>query len=67
MQCVIRQNGTVDSLQLVRGIDERLNANAMNAFKEWIRAGRAKANRSTSKPSCTFHSTPRPASRWRSK
>jgi TonB family protein len=32
---VIRQNGTVDSLQLVRGIDERLNANAMNAFKEW--------------------------------
>jgi len=32
---VIRQNGTVDSIQLVRGIDERLNANAMNAFKEW--------------------------------
>src|SRR5258707_6677320 len=32
---VIRQNGTVDSIQLVRGIDERLNANAMDAFKEW--------------------------------
>src|ERR1700739_1499089 len=32
---VIRQNGTVDSIQLVRGIDERLNANAINAFKEW--------------------------------
>ncbi|HXA82182.1 MAG TPA: energy transducer TonB [Methylomirabilota bacterium] len=32
---VIRQNGTVDSIQLVRGIDERLNANAMSAFKEW--------------------------------
>jgi TonB family protein len=32
---VIRQNGTVDSIQLVRGIDERLNANAMSAFSEW--------------------------------
>jgi len=32
---VIRQNGTVDSIQLVRGVDERLNANAMSAFKEW--------------------------------
>jgi TonB family protein len=32
---VIRQNGTVDSIQLVRGIDDRLNANAMDAFKEW--------------------------------
>ena len=32
---VIRQNGTVDSVQLVRGIDERLDANAMNAFSEW--------------------------------
>src|SRR5260221_143127 len=32
---VIRQNGTVDSIQLVRGVDDRLNANAMAAFKEW--------------------------------
>ncbi|HEV2102847.1 MAG TPA: TonB family protein [Candidatus Acidoferrum sp.] len=32
---VIRQNGTVDSIQLVRGVDDRLNANAMDAFKEW--------------------------------
>jgi len=32
---VIRQNGTVDSIQMVRGIDERLNANATDAFKEW--------------------------------
>jgi TonB family protein len=32
---VIRQNGSVDSIQLVRGIDERLDANAMTAFSEW--------------------------------
>jgi TonB family protein len=32
---VIRQNGSVDSIQLVRGVDDRLNANAMDAFKEW--------------------------------
>ncbi len=32
---VIRQNGTVDSIQLIRGIDGRLDANAMNAFSEW--------------------------------
>jgi TonB family protein len=32
---VIRQNGTVDSIQLVRGVDDRLNANAIDAFKEW--------------------------------
>jgi TonB family protein len=32
---VIRQNGTVDSIQLVRGVDDRLNANAVDAFKEW--------------------------------
>ena len=35
LYAVIRQNGTVDSIQLVRGIDDRLNANAMNAFSEW--------------------------------
>ena len=32
---VIRQNGTVDSIQLVRGVDPQLNANAIEAFKEW--------------------------------
>lgn len=32
---VIRQNGSVDSIQLVRGVDERLDANAMNAFSQW--------------------------------
>ncbi|HET7108301.1 MAG TPA: TonB family protein [Candidatus Acidoferrum sp.] len=32
---VIRQNGTVDSIQLVRGVDKQLNSNAMEAFKEW--------------------------------
>jgi TonB family protein len=32
---VIRKNGSVDSVQLVRGIDSRLNANAMAAFSEW--------------------------------
>jgi len=32
---VIRQNGSVDSIQLVRGIDARLDGNAMTAFSEW--------------------------------
>jgi len=32
---VIRKNGSVDSVQLVRGIDSRLDANAMAAFSEW--------------------------------
>jgi len=32
---VIRQNGTVDSIQLVRGVDSRLDANAMSAFGQW--------------------------------
>jgi len=32
---VIRKNGGVDSVQLVRGIDPRLDANAMAAFSEW--------------------------------
>jgi len=32
---VIRQNGTVDSIQLVKGIDERLDGNAMSAFSQW--------------------------------
>jgi TonB family protein len=32
---VIRKNGSVDSIQLVRGVDSRLDANAMAAFGEW--------------------------------
>ena len=32
---VIRENGSVDSIQLVRGVDERLDKNAMSAFSEW--------------------------------
>ncbi len=32
---VIRKNGSVDSVQLVRGVDSRLDANAMAAFSEW--------------------------------
>jgi TonB family protein len=35
LYAVIRQNGTVDSIQLVRGIDDRLDANAVSAFGEW--------------------------------
>jgi TonB family protein len=32
---VIRPDGSVDSIQLVRGIDEQLNANAVAAFAQW--------------------------------
>ncbi len=32
---VIRQNGTVDSVQLVRGIDPQLDAYAIEAFAQW--------------------------------
>jgi TonB family protein len=32
---VIRADGSVDSIQLVRGIDEQLDANAMAAFAQW--------------------------------
>ena len=32
---VIRQDGTVDSIQLVRGIDPQLDANAIEAFAQW--------------------------------
>jgi TonB family protein len=32
---VIRPDGTVDSIQLVRGIDKLLDANAMDAFRQW--------------------------------
>jgi TonB family protein len=32
---VIRKDGTVDSIQVVRGIDEQLDANAVSAFAQW--------------------------------
>jgi TonB family protein len=35
LYAVIRSDGSVDSIQLVRGIDERLDANAMSALSQW--------------------------------
>jgi TonB family protein len=35
LYAVIRRDGSVDSIQLVRGIDDRLDANAMNALAHW--------------------------------
>lgn len=35
LYAVIRRDGSVDSIQLVRGIDEVLDANAMNALSQW--------------------------------
>jgi TonB family protein len=35
LYAVIRADGSVDSVQLVRGIDERLDANAMAALSQW--------------------------------
>lgn len=35
LYAVIRKDGSVDSIQLVRGIDERLDANAMEALGQW--------------------------------
>ncbi len=32
---VIRQDGSVDSIQIVRGIDKKLDANAAEAFSQW--------------------------------
>ncbi|HEX8872391.1 MAG TPA: energy transducer TonB, partial [Candidatus Acidoferrum sp.] len=32
---VIRRDGTVDSIQLVRGVDEQLDGNAVAAFAQW--------------------------------
>jgi len=32
---VIRPDGTVDSIQLVKGIDEQLDANSVTAFSQW--------------------------------
>jgi TonB family protein len=35
LYAVIRRDGSVDSIQLVRGTDEQLDANAMNALSQW--------------------------------
>jgi len=35
LYAVIRSDGSVDSIQLVRGIDEQLDANAMQALSQW--------------------------------
>jgi len=35
LYAVIRRDGSIDSIQLVRGIDEQLDANAMQAFSQW--------------------------------
>ncbi len=35
LYAVIRRDGSVDSIQLVHGIDEQLDANAMNALSQW--------------------------------
>ena len=32
---VIRPDGSVDSIQLVRGVDDQLDANAIQAFSQW--------------------------------
>ena len=35
LYAVIRRDGSVDGIQLVRGIDEQLDANAMKALAQW--------------------------------
>jgi TonB family protein len=35
LYAVIRRDGSVDSIQLVRGIDEQLDANAMDVLSQW--------------------------------
>ena len=35
LYAVIRRDGSVDSIQLVRGIDEQLDGNAMEALSQW--------------------------------
>jgi TonB family protein len=35
LYAVIRRDGSVDSIQLVRGLDEKLDANAMEALSQW--------------------------------
>jgi TonB family protein len=35
LYAILRGDGSVDSIQLVRGVDEQLDANAMNALSQW--------------------------------
>jgi len=35
LYAVIRRDGSVDSIQLIRGIDDQLDANAMQALSQW--------------------------------
>jgi TonB family protein len=35
LYAIIRKDGSVDSIQLMRGIDPQLDANAMEAFAQW--------------------------------
>jgi TonB family protein len=35
LYAVIRADGSVDSVELVRGIDQQLDANAMEALTQW--------------------------------
>jgi TonB family protein len=35
LYAVIRRDGSVDSIQLVRGIDQQLDANAIQALRQW--------------------------------
>ena len=35
LYAVIRQDGSIDSIQLVQGLDEQLDANAMSALSQW--------------------------------
>jgi TonB family protein len=35
LYAIIRRDGTIDAVQLVRGVDEQLDANAMSALTQW--------------------------------
>ena len=35
LYAVIRRDGSVDSIQIVKGIDEQLDANSMSALAQW--------------------------------
>jgi len=35
LYAILRSDGSVDSIQLVRGLDEQLDANAMSALSQW--------------------------------
>jgi len=35
LYAIIRKNGSIDSIQIVRGLDPQLDRNAIDAFKQW--------------------------------